>query len=123
MVYRGLPQLAILWFLLVNWHFLCFKRVAGRCECAFVVLAKLSLHDRIGEFVVGPSLLETLKHVHAAAQVVVHGSGVDRIAAKTLLSDLSSFQEATQGPRWFVDMVEDGAEAAVGEGRIGVVVR
>ena len=63
-----------------------------------------------------------LKHVHACAEIVVDGGCVDSIAAKTLLTDLSRSEEASESPSRLINVIEDRSKTTVREGLIGVVV-
>ena len=91
-------------------------------KCTLVLRAELSVHDCIGELEVGFRFLVALQHEHAAAQIVVNSRCVDSIAAKTQLSNLPRHQEAPQRPGRLINVIEDGAEAAVWEGLVRMIV-
>lgn len=91
-------------------------------EGALVLRAELSVYDRIRKLKIGLGLLISLEHVHAATEIVINSSCVDRVSAEAFFSYLSCLQKASESPRRFVNVVKYGPQAAVRERLVRVVV-
>merc|ERR1719223_2191271 len=120
MVHVGLPQESVL-RLHLHVESASFLHIPGRGQSPLMMRSQFSVHHRRSQFKVSPALLIPLEHIHAAADVIIDGGCINRIATQSLLSDLSGFQEASECPCWLVHVIQHGPKTAVGECLVRVV--
>lgn len=98
-----------------------FCQVFQTGQCSFMLRAQLAFQDRVGEVEVPLGFLVSLEEEHAASEVIVNCSRVDCITTERPLPDFLRLQEQSQGKCWLLHVIGNGSEAAVGEGKIGMV--